>query len=300
MASVVSVCIATHRRPEGLERLLTSLVAQSGAPLFDVIIVDNDSSGSGEQVVARFLDRLAVSYCVEPIRGLAKVRNRAIASAKTPFIAFIDDDEWAPPDWLAMLYRVANDFSADVVIGGVEQVFDDKVSDYIRTCGLFDNPPRRDGLPVPWYLTRTSNALIRRSSLPDLVAPFSAHFDLAGGEDLHLFRRMIDGGACIVAANSSVFESRPVSRADLRWVLRRALRNGGTFGEVEWGRSDSKTHMRRLARSSLEAIRHAAKVIRLWNRDRSGAGRHIVRSCEEIGKILHLAGIRVEEYRTHP
>jgi glycosyltransferase involved in cell wall biosynthesis len=300
MASLVSVCIPTHRRPEGLDRLLTSLAAQSGAPPFDVIIVDNDSTGSGEQVAARHRHRLALSYLVEPVRGLARVRNRAVACARTRFIAFIDDDEWAPPEWLANLHRVANDFCADVVIGGVEQVFDDKVPDYIKACGLFDNPPRCDGAPVPWYLTRTSNALIRRESLPDLFAPFSTHFDLAGGEDLELFRRMIDHGARVVAANASVFESRPVNRANLRWVLRRALRNGGTFGAVEWGRSDRKTSARRLARAGVEAIRHAAKVVGLWNRDRSGAGRHVVRACEEVGKILHLAGIRIEEYRTHP
>ncbi len=300
MAGLISVCIATHRRPEGLDRLLTSLAAQSGAPAFDVIVVDNDRTGSGEQVTARYRDRLALSYLVEPVRGLARVRNRAIASAGTRFIAFVDDDEWAPPEWLAAMYGVANDFGADVVIGGVEQVFDDRVPDYIRTCGLFDNPPRRNGAAVPWYLTRTSNALIRRESLPDFFAPFSPHFDLMGGEDLELFRRMIDNGARVVAADVDVFESRPFARANLRWVLRRALRNGGTFGAVEWGQSDRKTSARRLVTAGVETIRHSARVVGLWNKDRSSSGRHIVRTCEEIGKILHLAGIRIEEYRTHP
>ena len=300
MASLVSVCIPTHRRPEGLDRLLTSLAAQSGAPPFDVIVVDNDSTGSAEQVAVRHRDRLALSYLVEPVRGLARVRNRAVASVATPFIAFIDDDEWAPPEWLAAMHHVASDFAADVVIGGVEQVFDDAVPDYIRTCGLFDNPPRRNGAVIPWYLTRTSNALIRRESLPDSFAPFSTRFDLVGGEDLELFRRMIDDGARVVAADVNVFESRPFTRANLRWVLRRALRNGGTFGAVEWDRSDRQTSAQRLARSGAEAIRHAAKVVGLWNKDRSSTGRHIVRACEEVGKILHLAGIRIEEYRIHP
>lgn len=300
MASLISVCIATHRRPEGLDRLLTSMAAQSGAPPFDVIVVDNDKTGSGERVAARHRGRLALSYLVEPVRGLARVRNRAVASAGTPFIAFIDDDEWAPPEWLAAMYGVANDFGADAVIGGVEQVFDEGVPDYIRSCGLFDNPQRRNGAVVPWYLTRTSNALIRRESLPDVFAPFSTDFDLLGGEDLELFRRMIDDGARFVAAEVNVFESRPFARANLRWVLRRAMRNGGTFGAVEWGQSDRRTSARRLGKAGVEAMRHAARVVGLWNKDRLSSGRHIVRTCEEVGKILHLAGIRIEEYRTHP
>ena len=300
MTSIVSICISTHLRPEGLERLLGSLAAQRGAPPFNVIVVDNDSARSGEQITGRFHDRLDLSYLVEPVRGIARARNRAVASAKARYIAFIDDDEWAPAEWLATLYRVAGDFNADAVIGGVEQVFDDEVPDYIRACGLFDNPFHPDGSALPWYLTRTSNALIRRESLPDLSAPFSLHFDLVGGEDLDLFRRMIDGGARIVAATSSVFESRPVSRANLRWLLRRAVRNGGTFGEIEWSRRDPKRSARLLAGAVGKAIRHGIKVIRLWNRDRSRAGRHVVRTCEEVGKILYLTGIRIEEYRAHP
>jgi hypothetical protein len=27
--------------------------------------------------------------------------------------------------------------------------------------------------------------------------------------------------------------------------------------------------------------------------------RHLVRACVEFGKILHFAGIRIEEYRRH-
>jgi glycosyltransferase involved in cell wall biosynthesis len=298
MSSVVTVCIATHKRPAGLERLLRSLAAQRGAPPFDVIVVDNDAAGSGKDVAERFRDRLVLSYMVEPVRGLARVRNRAVASAAAPFVAFIDDDEWAPPEWLASLHRVAVDFAADVVIGGVEQVFDADVADYIRACGLFDNPPRRDGAPVPWFLTRTSNALVRHASLPEPRSPFSTHFDLVGGEDLHLFRRMIDAGARVVAADTHVFEERPVSRANLRWVVRRAIRNGGTFGEVEW--AGGAKRLRRLTTAAGVAARSAARVVALWHRDRPKAGRHIVRTGEEVGKMLYLTGIRIEEYRTHP
>jgi hypothetical protein len=111
---------------------------------------------------------------------------------------------------------------------------------------------------------------------------------------------MIDNGARVVAADVNVFESRPFARANLRWVLRRALRNGGTFGAVEWGQSDRKTSARRLARAGAETIRHFARVVGLWNKNRSLSGRHIVRTGEEVGKILHLAGIKIEEYRTHP
>ena len=296
----VSICIATHRRPAGLERLLTSLVEQRGAPPFRVVVVDNDAARSGEAAANRFRDRLELSYLAEPVRGLSRVRNRATAAVQTDYLAFIDDDEWATPEWLAGLTRTAAAFNADVVIGTVKQVFEDGVAEFIRGCGLFDSPARVDGATLPWYATRCGNALVRREALPDPLAPFSTRFDLVGGEDVDLFKRMIDRGARVVAAaNADVYESRPLHRANLRWVMRRAIRNGGTIADLQWSDIDRKTRVARLFSSVVEAVGQTAKVGGKWGRDRAAAGRHMVRACEEIGKILHVAGVRIEEYRTH-
>ena len=294
------MCIATHRRPEGLERLLTSLVDQRGAPPFDVIVVDNDVTRSGNQVAVRFFDRLNLSYLVEPVRGLARVRNRAVAAARTPFVAFIDDDEWASPEWLARLAQRANTSGADVVIGPVERIFAEDVPEYIRTCGSFDNLLVADGAIVPWYAARTGNAFIRRDALPNRCAPFLTRFDLTGGEDTNLFKQMIDGGALVVAARDAVvFEHRPLDRANLRWVVRRALRNGSTIAGIEWGRSGWKTKVRRVHTAITAGMCEGERVITLWKRDRSTAVQHLVTACMEFGKILHLAGIRIQEYRKH-
>jgi succinoglycan biosynthesis protein ExoM len=301
MVVEVSVCIATHRRPEGLDRLLTSLVDQKGAPSFDVIVVDNDAARSGEKVAAGFLDRLALSYLVEPVRGVARVRNRAVAAASTRFIAFIDDDEWAAPDWLATLDRMAKDSGADAVIGCIRPVFANGVPDFIKGCGLFDERPTRGGEILPWFAALTGNAFIRREALPDVRTPFSTRFDFVGGEDTHMFKQMIDRGARIVAAPQAVaFESRPIDRTNLRWVMRRALRNGGTIVDVHWDRGGAKAQARRVLRAGGDAICEAVRAGASWHRDTTRAARHLVRACEEAGKILCVAGIRIEEYRNHP
>jgi len=297
----VSVCIPTHRRPESLERLLVSLVDQCDAPPFKVIVVDNDAVGSAEPVVRRFHDRLGLSYLIEPVRGLATVRNRAVGAADTPYVAFIDDDESAPPQWLANMSRTAARFDADVVVGGVQAVFEDGVADFVRACSLFDNSPREDGVLLPWYAARSGNALIRRESLPDLPSPFSTRFDLVGGEDVDLFKRMIDRGTRIVAAaNADVLEFRPRKRANLRWVMRRAIRNGGTIADLQWRHFNRQDLARRFFHAVAELAGHTAQVGSKWKRDRAAAARHFVRACEEAGKILHLAGVRVSEYRVHP
>src|SRR5450631_3373274 len=161
----VSVCIATHRRPQGLQRLLKSLVDQRDAPPFEVVVVDNDAEKSGEEVAVGYKQHLALTYIVEPVRGLARVRNRAAAASNSTFLAFIDDDEWASPQWLCELYRVATELGADVVIGPIERIFAKEVPDFIRNCGLFDKRPYAEGETLPWYHARTGNALVRRDAM---------------------------------------------------------------------------------------------------------------------------------------
>ena len=105
----------------------------------------------------------------------------------------------------------------------------------------------------------------------------------------------------VAALSAVVFEYRPLDRANLRWVIRRALRNGGTMAELEWARQDWKTTARRAQETAAHAIRELANVrAALWNRDGSSAVRHLLVACTEIGKLLHLAGIRIKEYRKHP
>ncbi len=296
----ISVCIATHRRPAGLERLLELLVAQERAPVFDVIVVDNDKERSGEPIADRFRGPLDLTYLVEPVRGIARTRNRAVAAARAPMLAFIDDDEWAAPDWLLQMSAVAWQSNADAVIGPVECEFAAEVPDYIRSCGLFNPQPNANHAAVPWWRTYTGNALVRRAALPDGAAPFSTRFDLTGAEDVHLFKRMIENGARVVeAANAHVFERRPAARANLRWITIRALRNGATIAEIEWKSGTFATQAARMLRSGRNAVTNAASAARHWRRDQRLATRHFVNGCDDIGKMLHLIGVRIEEYRTH-
>jgi succinoglycan biosynthesis protein ExoM len=300
IAREICICIATHRRPQQLKRLLTSLIEQQEAPPFEVAVVDNDAGGSAETVAAEFRDRLSLTYLVEPVRGLARVRNRSVAASTSKFLAFIDDDHCATTRWLTSLYQIAMQTNAAAVIGRTDVLFDDEVPDFIRACGHFSERPYADGEIVPWHHATTANCFARRDALPHPTAPFSTNFDLTGGEDVDLFRRMIDSGARVVwAAQARTVSYRPASRANLYWILRRALRNGGTSVEIEWERCDWKRRVLRTFRAGVHGVRQAARAGRLWHRDKTTAVQHLVGSCWQFGKVLRQFGIRIEEYRHH-
>jgi succinoglycan biosynthesis protein ExoM len=225
----ISVCIATCERPAGIASLLRSLSAQDAAtPPFEIIVVDNDATGSARDAAdAATSAGLRLSYVVEPVRNIARARNRGLAMATAPLVAFIDDDETAAPDWLRQLHEGLLAHDADGAFGKVEAVFAAAPPDWLRAAGFFIDPPIRGGALLPWNCTRTSNALVKRSAFDGDAGHFDESFGQTGGEDCALFRSMIMAGRRLVAVpDAVVFEHLPDERLHFAWLLARHFRNG--------------------------------------------------------------------------
>jgi succinoglycan biosynthesis protein ExoM len=253
----------------------------------------------GEQI-----ERLLRLYgkLVEPIRGLARVRNRAVAASNLKYLAFIDDDQCASRRWLVSLYQMAIKTNAAAVVGRTTVLFDRQVPDFIRACSHFNPKACGDGEVVPWYLGRVANCIIRRDALPHARAPFSTCFDLTGGEDIDLYYRMIENGAHVVAAAQAQTASYyPASRANLLWVMRRALRNGGTLVEIRWYPCNWRRSVLNGWHAGVQGTKwfFRAAAVQLWRNDKTAALQYLVWACMDFGKVLRLLGIRVKEYRHH-
>jgi len=295
-----SVSIASFCRPEGLARLLRSLEAQQGAPAFEVIVVDNDAAGSAAAICDSLKNRLSLRYLLEPERGIARCRNRAVAASDSRFIAFIDDDDEAAPDWLASLHRVAVANEADAVFGKVTFRFAEEPAAWIRQSGYRDPPIVAEGETLSWYRSRTNNAYVRRASLPDKLAPFDTGLDLVGGEDIDLFARMAARGARFVAANACVFEYREPSRATARWLARRSFRNGGSMAHIEWRNRHGFALMTSAAAAAARSAGLALAGLPRLATSRAAALDCWLRSLESLGRAAWAVGFVYPEYRHRP
>ncbi len=294
----VTVCIATRNRPTGLERLLSSLLSQRSAPPFDVLVVDNDPRGSARALVERYSDRLAISYAAEIRPGVSSVRNRCVSQSRAPLLAFIDDDEWAEPEWLAALCEKMADPSVAAAIGIRTFVFAEDVPLHRRTCVLFDVPVLEDGQTLVWNQTLIANACLRRSALPDAMHPFDPALNLIGGEDSHLFAQIIGKGGRVVAACRAVTrEYRSAQRTTLRDLLGRAYRHGATGVEIEW---EGKPGWRRLGFAIGSAVRflgNACFAVSTWLTRREYSFQRAVIAAGWAGRAGRIAGWRFQEYR---
>jgi glucosyl-dolichyl phosphate glucuronosyltransferase len=105
------VAVCTFNRAEFLDKCLRSLHGQTASPAdFKVVVVDNASTDNTRDVVLAWSDRNKnVTYIHEPIQGLARARNTALAWTDSEIIAYTDDDATVPVDWVSKI--IAN-FSA--------------------------------------------------------------------------------------------------------------------------------------------------------------------------------------------
>jgi GT2 family glycosyltransferase len=117
-AAAVTVAVCTRDRAEPLARALARLHALSPAPA-ELLVVD--SASRGPDVAAAAV--AANARCVRvDAPGLSRARNAALAHARTPWVAFTDDDAEAAPGWAGAMAAAAARGDAACVLGPVVPV----------------------------------------------------------------------------------------------------------------------------------------------------------------------------------
>lgn len=227
----VCVIIPTFRRPEGLKRVIASVQAQNGTGGYavSILVCDNSPEASARATFDALPVRsdMPQRYIHEPNTGLANARNAAVtAAADADFIAFVDDDEEAKPDWLAQLLTAQKTFNADAVFGPVEARLPPTLKRYHSYFQTFFSRIGPDSSQVFNQYYGCGNSLVRVSALPS-TAPFSTFQNEMGGEDDMLFSGMLLSGAVMAwSAEAHVYEDVPAARARLRYTLRRGFAYG--------------------------------------------------------------------------
>lgn len=226
----MSVVIPTYRRPEGLAKAIESVLAQDmlDAQKVELLVVDNDPEGSARDTVRRFGNApIEVRYEQEPEPGVANARNTAVAAAKGQLIAFLDDDQTAPPYWLNHLLTQYDLHKAAVTFGPVETILpsqDLPHDDYLKSF-FARSGPEHSGLLEDFY--GCGNSLLDMAQMPKDGPLFDKKANETGGEDDYLFSRVeTAGGKFAWAADAEVFEHVPASRAKLGYTLRRSFGYG--------------------------------------------------------------------------
>lgn len=124
---MISVIMLTYNRETLVRRAIESILAQTYLN-FEYVIVDNGSTDRSGAIADEYATKDARIRVIHRERGnIGAGRNTGLNAAKGEHIAFIDDDDWAEPDFLAFLLNLLEENQADVAIcGAADKAFDEK------------------------------------------------------------------------------------------------------------------------------------------------------------------------------
>ncbi|HYY72222.1 MAG TPA: glycosyltransferase family 2 protein [Candidatus Bathyarchaeia archaeon] len=179
----VSVYIPAHNAGEFLERSIKGLLAQS-LPPDEILVIDDGSRDNSAEIAAAHKGVTLIRHPVN--KGLAAARNTAMKAARNDFVASIDADCIAHPDWLSLLARNMDDPKLAGVGGELIEGVQETLADRWRAVHLsqqWGNLPLRN----PLFLFGCNN-LFRKSAVVE-VGGYDERMR-TNGEDTNLCARL--------------------------------------------------------------------------------------------------------------
>ena len=192
------------------------------------MVVDNDPGAHAHETVNRVREdsHLDITYAFEPERSIPAARNHALRLAKGNYIGIIDDDEFAPSDWLLHMYEGIRTFEVDGALGPVLPFFPTGSPSWLGRSGICELPVYRTGTLLHWSQTRTGNVLVKKDVFDRHGLAFDPTFR-TGGSDQEFFRQAMALGRRFVALEEApVYETVPPVRWTRKYWVKRALVNG--------------------------------------------------------------------------
>jgi len=271
----VSVVVCTRNRSAALAGALEAILAVDDHPNgWELLIVDNSSTDDTAAVARSVADSHPgrVRVMVEEEIGLSAARNAGIAATEAEIIAFIDDDAFPEPRWLAAIMRGFRDPEVMCVGGPVAPLIEGELPTWFRGRFLpyltvWDLGEEEIELEYNEY-PRGANIAYRRSGL-DLVGGFSVHLGRKGSsllscEEIELCLRLERAGfITLYQPEARVSHLTPVGRITPAWLHARFAAQGRSEAILNWmhgGLEGLKIGWRAVRRHAADAKRNRALV----------------------------------------
>jgi len=260
----VDVVICTRNRARQLARLLLSLMrlAVPTDASCKVIVVDNASTDRTQDVCTLALRYLPMPVTVldEPVKGVARCRNRAVEASSADYVAFLDDDVVVDPAWLGALCGCIGRHRPEFVQGRIVNVFARRrFAPFMEA--LVGGPPGETPGFVEGPMV-SANAVVARR-LFALCGGFREELGpgrLGFGEDTEFTARLKQSGVCLYyCPEARVRHLLDPARLGLASFMRGAFARGRSMAQFRGPIGFDMERFRTApARSLLYALRSSA------------------------------------------
>lgn len=239
---MLSFAFCTYNRADRLERLVAAMRAQSCPVPFEIVAVNNNSSDDTAAVLTELAREpgTPLRWVTEPVQGIVAARNRALQEAMgSDILVFIDDDELPRPGLLKAAVHAIRTEGAQCVGGSVVVDFadlvrprwlEDDVLGFLAAVDYGSDPFWITSEETPVWTANIAFDMALFRSRPDLR--FDKRYDrvgkgAGGGEDLMMFRALLEAGARIrYRPDMTVLHSVEPWRLHRRYFLEAHYRSG--------------------------------------------------------------------------
>jgi succinoglycan biosynthesis protein ExoM len=296
----IDIGICTFRRP-ALQETLESLFKLTVPAATDLrlIVADNDEVASARDLVEslRVQSPFPILYVHCPKSNISIARNACLSACEADFLAFIDDDETATPNWLAALVGKARETGAEAVLGPVRALYGKNSAGWMRDGDFHSTMPVWvNGRVITGY---TCNTLLDMRSPLVASRRFALALGQSGGEDTHFFSQLTESGGRIeFAKDALVLEPVPASRASFSWLAKRRFRSGQTHGRILAAKNSG---VRRLPQALIATVKAAycgafAAAFTFMPVRRN---HYALRGALHVGAVMGMLGLReIRQYGT--
>lgn len=218
-----SIIVPVFNRPNEVEELLESLTKQSLTD-FEVLIVEDGSQITCEEVCKRYAQQLDIKYFIKPNSGPGMSRNYGAERAQGDYLLILDSDVVLPPDYLKSVDDELEKIPVDA-FGGPDRAHESftdtqKAISYSMTSFFTTGGIRGGKKKLDKFYPRSFNMGIRREVYQQLGGFSNMRF----GEDIDFSIRIFKAGyRCRLFPTAWVWHKR---RTDFRKFWRQVYNSG--------------------------------------------------------------------------
>ncbi|MNU54900.1 Chondroitin synthase [compost metagenome] len=206
-----SLIVPVYNRPDEVEELLASLAVQSYTDPYEIVIIEDGSSVTCQNIVEKYADKLAISYYFKPNSGPGDSRNFGMRNAKGDYFIILDSDCIIPPGYLQSVDENLRKNHVDC-FGGPDAALDSfsdiqKAINFVMTSFITTGGVRGKSETLTKFQPRSFNMGLSRKAF-EATGGFG---NIHPGEDPDLSIRLWKQGySTMLFSNSFVYHKRRI------------------------------------------------------------------------------------------
>lgn len=269
---MISIVICTYNRADILVGALDSIYTQQSSLVdFEVLVIDNNSTDNTQNVVQSYINIYPnFRYYIEKQVGLSYARNRGWQEAKGEYIAYLDDDSRAAPEWLKVAQEIITNLNPGV-FGGPYYAFYNSPKPYWWKDEYRSREHAEQARPLILSESLSGNNIVILRSFLKELGGFDPQFGMTGNkvatceEDDFLLRLRIKKPEVLIYYDPKLSIEHLVhpNKMSFKWLIPHRLGAGKSIGRMKF--NSTPVSIRKLlfqiAKLPLKVLVHLIKSI---------------------------------------